>query len=138
MPYLEPGSAPNNIWTVLGDELASHSSQGSLRIPLVGTPQARCVLLRWLAGHVEPGHRHPRAVELFVVLSGRVRARFGDLEAVQGTVGSLFFADADQDHGFEVLGRRPLIMLAIVAPNEDAKDEALPPNDMRVVRNGRR
>lgn len=126
MPYADPQVTPNKLRTVVTEQLASHPADAMVRIPIVGTPQVRCIVVRWPVGHIEPPHRHPRAVELFLIISGRVRAGLGYASAVEGTPGTILFSAADEEHSFEVLGTEPLVMVAIVAPNEDIPGETLP------------
>jgi quercetin dioxygenase-like cupin family protein len=125
MPYVGPEEAPNSASTLLLDELRRRGAGMAIRLPIVSTPQARCVLIQWPAGHKEPAHRHPRAVEVFLILKGNVRARFGS-QAISAGPGVMLFASANQPHSFDVSPNSSLAMLAIMAPNEDVADESVP------------
>jgi quercetin dioxygenase-like cupin family protein len=126
MPFVPVEEAWNLSIASLADATDAAAAAIDGRVALIGLPEARCVLLHWGPGHVTAFHRHPRAVEVFLVLEGELR---GWLEHATGTnvvsarAGSLMCSPAGMAHRFEVIGDRPVVLLALVAPNEDAPDE---------------
>ncbi len=122
MPYVPPGDAVARPDTDLG-ALAAERGPGPWRIPLVGDPGVRAVLLGWPPGFRTIPHRHPGASELFAVQSGRIGFRLADLPEVDLEPGSFLVARPGELHGLRVLGDEPSVLLAIVGPNEDRPDE---------------
>lgn len=125
MPYVPDDSALNLPEVRLPDLMTRLHAAGG-RIALVGVPEARCVLLRWEPGESTERHRHPHAVELFLVLEGELRAwleTHDGIEEVLAGPGTLMFSRAGRAHRFTVAGSAPVILLAFLAPNEDRPDE---------------
>ena len=124
MPYVPHADA---IARPLVDLVALARAQGPgpWRLSLVGDPGGRAVLLGWPPGFRTIPHRHPGASELFAVQSGRTGFRLADLDEVEMGPGSFLVARPGELHGLRVLGDEPVVLLAIVAPNEDRPDEAI-------------
>jgi quercetin dioxygenase-like cupin family protein len=107
------------------DQLGRDLGPGPFRVSLVGDDGVRAVLLGWPPGFQTIPHQHPRASELFLVRSGRVGFRLADRPEVELTPGSFLVARAGELHGLRVAGTEPAVLVAVVAPNEDASDEAV-------------
>lgn len=124
MPYVPDADA---IARPLVDLLALARAQGPgpWRLSLVGDDGARAVLLGWPPGFRTIPHRHPGASELFAVQSGRMGCRLADRPEVVMEAGSFLVARPQELHGLRVLGDEPVVLLAIVAPNEDRPDESV-------------
>jgi quercetin dioxygenase-like cupin family protein len=106
-------------------ELARSQGPGPWRLSLVGDDGVRAVLLGWPPGFRTIPHRHPRASELFAVQSGRLGFRLADAPEVAAGPASFLVARPGELHGLRVIGDEPLVLLAIVGPNEDQPDEAV-------------
>lgn len=125
MPYAAPGEALN-LPSLDLDAFAREQGPPPWRRVLVAHPGARWALLCWPPGFVSVPHCHPRAVEVFHVLRGRARFRFGDEPADrEAGPGALLLAPPGLLHAIAVPGPEPLLLLAQVAPNEDAPDETI-------------
>ena len=124
MPYVADADA---IARPLVDlvALARDQGPGPWRLSLVGDDGGRAVLLGWPPGFRTVPHRHPGASELFAVQSGRMGFRLADDAEVEMGPGSFLVARPGELHGLRVLGDEPVVLLAIVAPNEDRPDEAV-------------
>ncbi len=125
MPYVSPEEALNLPALDL-EAVAWEMGPPPWRKALIGTAATRWVLLHWPAGFRTVPHLHPRAEETFFVLRGRAHFRFGgeDQDRVVGP-GTLLIAPRGQLHAIGVPGPEPLLLLASVAPNEDAPDETI-------------
>ena len=106
-------------------ELARGQGPGPWRLSLVGDEGVRAVLLGWPPGFRTVPHQHPRASELFAVQTGRLGFRLADLPEIQAGPGSFLVARPGELHGLRVIGGQPLVLLAMVGPNEDRPDEAV-------------
>lgn len=124
MPYV----APNEVFAAPGGPLESIAAQqgpAPWRQPLAASPALRAVLWGWPAGHVTVPHLHPRAEELFLVVSGQAAFRIeGEPEQVIGP-GGFAVAPRGAEHGIRVLEGEPFVMLIVLGPNEDADDETI-------------
>jgi quercetin dioxygenase-like cupin family protein len=130
MPYVAPGEGLNRRLIDLADLCAQYGPP-PWRVSVVGTDQVRLVLLAWQPGFATVPHYHPRGVEVFHVLAGRGSFRFGDSpgkgDVIEGGPGSLLMAPPGEWHDITVVGEDNFYMLTVVAPNEDAPDEAVEP-----------
>ena len=94
------------------------------RVPLIGSPSMRLVLIEMPAGFRTIPHRHPGAGESFFVLTGSGTFTIGDAEPLAVVPGDLLFARVDEVHAIEA-GPSGLRFLAGVGPNEDRPDEEI-------------
>jgi quercetin dioxygenase-like cupin family protein len=106
-------------------ELARGQGPGPWRLSLVGDDGVRAVLLGWPPGFITVPHQHPRASEMFVVQAGRLGFRLASAAEEEAGPGSFLVARPGEFHGLRVIGNEPLVLLAIVGPNEDLADEAV-------------
>lgn len=126
MPYVS--EAWNLPLIRLDDAAAAAADSLDGRIALIGSPQVRCVMLVWEPGFTTSTHRHPHALEAFLVLEGELMAWLEGPSGVQefrAPQGSLMLSQPGMGHRFRVEGDRPVRLLAIVAPNEDRPDETI-------------
>jgi quercetin dioxygenase-like cupin family protein len=107
------------------DALAREQGPGPWRLALVGDPGVRAVLLGFPPGFRTIPHHHPRASELFLVRSGRLGFRLADHPEIELVQGGFLVARPGELHGLRTLGDEPVVLVAAVAPNEDAPDEAV-------------
>lgn len=124
MPYVPDADAiarPNVDLVAL----AQAQGPGPWRLSLVGDDGVRAVLLGWPPGYRTIPHQHPGASELFVVQSGRLGYRLAEAPEIEVGPGAFLVARPGQHHGLRVVGDEPLVLLAIVGPNEDRPDEAI-------------
>ena len=125
MPYVGPDEAINATSVDLA-ELLREMGPLPWRRPLVGTDSARWVLWAMPPGFQQPAHKHPRADEVFHVLSGQGVFRFaGEAEARTVGPGTVLLAQRGVAHAIGVPGPETLIFLASVTPNENASDETV-------------
>jgi quercetin dioxygenase-like cupin family protein len=124
MPYVPDTDAIARPFADLVAEAAA-LGDGPWRIPLAGDPGVRAVLLGWPAGFRTIPHRHPGATELFLVRSGIMGFRLADAPEREVGPGSFLVARPDELHGLRAAGPEPLVLVAIVGPNEDRPDEAI-------------
>jgi mannose-6-phosphate isomerase-like protein (cupin superfamily) len=125
MPYVSATEAPNLSAQDL-EAIRKDAGAGQWRRPLIGSDRMRVVLLNLPAGHSPHApHRHPRADETMLVVAGIGGFRCGDEPERLLGPGAVVFAPRGQVHSIRVPGPQPLTMLSIVAPNEDAPDEAV-------------
>jgi mannose-6-phosphate isomerase-like protein (cupin superfamily) len=126
MPFVPAEEARNRPLVGLGDAAAAAAAAPDGRVALIGTPTARCVVLHWKAGFSTRTHRHPHAIEMFLLISGHLRAWLEGPDGMSELLaepGSLLYAEPGRGHRFAVIGDEPVTLLAIVAPNEDRADE---------------
>jgi quercetin dioxygenase-like cupin family protein len=106
-------------------ELARRQGPAPWRMSLAGDDGARAVLLGWPPGFRTVSHQHPGASELFAIQTGRLGFRLAEETEIEVGPGSLLVARPGELHGLRVIGDEPLVLLAIVGPNEDRPDEAV-------------
>ncbi len=99
---------------------------GRQRALLVASDALRVVLLR-MEEHEEPHrpHQHPEADEAMLVVEGRGTFTVGNEPGFVAGPGSLVYVPRGVVHRIQVAGPEPLAWLSIVAPNQDAPDEAV-------------
>ncbi len=124
MPYVAPDEALQ-LRRVNLAELQTRQGPPPWRVPIAGSGGLRAVVLAWEPGHVEVPHRHPRADELFHVLSGRALFRFGAGPEIEAGPGDVLFSGRGEEHVIRLLGDEPVYLLIVVAPNEDLPDETI-------------
>jgi len=107
------------------EEIKARQGDPPWRVPLAAGPSLRSVLLCWPAGHWAPPHRHPRAIEVFVVLEGEAEFTFDGTSTVRARRGTHLFAPAGVSHAIRVVGDIPLLFLVALGPNEDYDTEEL-------------
>ena len=129
MPYVSPQEALNFRQQDLG-RLRQELGPPPWRQALVGTSHTRWVLLCWPPEYATISHWHPHAEEVFHVLAGQARFRFGP-QGVAGVEdhlagpGTLLLAQRGVEHTIAVAGDEPFILLCSVTPNEDVPDETI-------------
>jgi quercetin dioxygenase-like cupin family protein len=107
------------------EEIAAGLGRAPWRQPIAASPALRAVLWGWPAGFATVPHRHPRAEELFLVVSGRAAFGIeGEPERILGP-GGVTVAPRDATHEIRVLEGDPFVMLIVLGPNEDAPDETI-------------
>jgi quercetin dioxygenase-like cupin family protein len=126
MPFVSVTEAFNRPFQDL-DALAQEAGEAPWRLALVGTPGLRVTFHGWPAGFSTVPHRHPRAEEIFTVLSGRALFTIGDDPEREVGPGELVLALRGVRHLIRVGPEGPMIMLAAVAPNEDWPEETIEP-----------
>lgn len=125
MPYVSTDEAKNA--TVLdAGETRGELRLGRQRAPLVASDALRVVLLR-MEQDEEPHrpHRHPQADEVMIVMEGRGTFTVGSEPSVVVGPGGLVYVPRGVVHRIQVTSPGPLAWLSIVAPNQDAPDEAV-------------
>jgi quercetin dioxygenase-like cupin family protein len=139
MPHVAPAEGRNEPFldlATVGSAMMAAAEGGtarvalvgspSLRVALVGSPSLRVVLLRWAAGFATLEHHHPRAEEIFLVLEGRAEFTIAGRAPRLVGPGELVLARRGERHAICVPGDAgELLLLAAVAPNEDAPDETV-------------
>jgi len=127
MPFVSATEALNLV-RVNVEHLERELGPAGGRRPLVGTDALRVVLLKMRPGeHPHPPHLHPNADEVFLVLRGSARFAIGDEPDVVASAGMVLYVPRGTIHGIEALGTEPMLMLSVVAPNQDVSDEAVEP-----------
>jgi len=124
MPYVDPTQAINAL-LVRFDAIRATQGEPPWRVPLAAGQTLRSVLLCWPAGHVAPPHRHPRAIEVFVILAGEAEFTFGNGEVHRASVGAQLFAPVGMSHAIRVVGDEPLLFVLALGPNQDNDTEEL-------------
>jgi quercetin dioxygenase-like cupin family protein len=124
MPYVNDTSAVNAPYVSLRT-LSEQLGSGVWRQPLVGTKNVRVVVMQTAAGTSLPAHLHPRADETFFVASGEAGFTFDSNPEIVAKPGSILFARHGVRRAVRVLGRDPLLWIAVVTPNEDAPNEQI-------------
>ena len=125
MPYLSTPEGLNEAYLDL-DGLRRGQGEPPWRIGVIATPSLRAVLLGWPPGFSTVPHHHPRADEIFLVVEGRAIFTIGERPERTVGPGELVLAQAGERHAIRVPADGPeLVLLAAVAPNEDAPDEAV-------------
>lgn len=125
MPYVAPDEAINAA-AVDVDAIRARQGDPPWRVPLAAGPSLRSVLLCWPAGYAAPPHRHPRAIEVFLVLEGEAEFTFDGRDVRRAGAGTHVFAPVGVSHAIRVVGDRPLLFLVALGPNEDHDTEELP------------
>jgi quercetin dioxygenase-like cupin family protein len=124
MPFVADAEALARPHADLAAE-AEARGPGPWRIALAGDPRIRAVLIGWPAGFRTVPHRHPRGTELFVVRSGVLGFRLAEAPELEVGPGGFFVARPHEVHGLHAVGPDPLVIMAIVSPNEDLPDETI-------------
>jgi mannose-6-phosphate isomerase-like protein (cupin superfamily) len=125
VPYVSVDEAQNASVLDVGATLRE-LGLGRPRALLVASDALRVVLLRMRPGE-EPHrpHRHPGADEAMLVMDGRGTFTVGSEPGFVAGPGSLVYVPRGVVHRIQVTGPEPLAWLSIVAPNQDAPDEAV-------------
>jgi quercetin dioxygenase-like cupin family protein len=126
MPFVSVAEALNLPLQDL-EALARDAGEMPWRIALVGTPGLRVTFHGWPPGFTTIPHRHPHAEEIFKVVSGRALFTIGDAPERDVGPGELVLALRGVRHLIRVGPGVPVIMLAVVAPNDDRPDETIEP-----------
>ncbi len=102
------------------DEIkARHTAQGARWSEyLVATPDLRINMICAAPGAVSKRHHHPQSDEAWVIVEGEVEFRVDGRQPVRAGPGDYVFVPRGVYHELEVVGDRPSIRLAIVAPND--------------------
>lgn len=125
MPFVSADQAQNATVLDTG-EAVRELGLGRQRAPLVASDALRMVLLR-MEQDEEPHrpHRHPEEDEVMIVMEGRGTFTVGSEPAFVAGPGCLVYVPRGVVHRIQVTGPEPLAWLSIVAPNQDAPDEAV-------------
>ena len=124
MPYVSPAEALNRMAVAI-PALRRKTGPPPWRVPIVATADLRVVLIAWEPGFRTVPHVHPRADEVFHVLRGRALFRIGSAEPRVVGPGTILLAPHGTWHDIAVTGEEPLLLLAALAPNEEATDETI-------------
>jgi mannose-6-phosphate isomerase-like protein (cupin superfamily) len=127
MPFVAVGEGLDLPFGDL-EKLAREAGPPPWRVCLVGTAALRVVLLCWPPGYATVPHAHPRAEEIFLVVSGRAAFEIGDEPELQAGPGDFVLAKRGFRHAIRVPPGQVLTLLAAVAPNEDSVDETIESN----------
>jgi quercetin dioxygenase-like cupin family protein len=84
----------------------------------------RMVLIAYPPGFVSVPHRHPHALESFLVLEGTGNFIIGN-RPYGGTPGTLLWSPPGVQHTIAVTGTSDLVFLASIGPNENRPDETI-------------
>ena len=117
MPYVASDDAANALSVDLR-ELRAMQGPPPWRVPLSASPLLRSVVLCLPSGARLPAHRHPRAVEVFVILDGEAEFTFNADDVRRGTPGTQLYAPVGVPHAIRAVGDQPLLFLISLAPNE--------------------
>src|SRR5262245_48341748 len=117
MPYVAHAEALNTL-SLDPSALRAERGPAPWRVPLVGTDQARWVLLAFPPGYTTVPHHHPHAVEMFVIVDGAGVFDIGGVRHAAGP-GTLLWSPPGVQHVITVSGSTDLVFLASVAPNQD-------------------
>ena len=125
MPYVSVDEAQNATLFETAEALREFGLTRQ-RALLVASDGLRVVLLVLRPGE-EPHrpHRHPREDEVMLVMQGGGMFTVGSEPGFVAGSGSLVYVPRGVLHGIQAMGPEPLALLSIVAPNEDAPDEAV-------------
>lgn len=127
MPFVSESEAFNLSGLDL-DALARDAGVMPWRVALVGTAGLRVTYHGFPPGFSTVPHRHPHAEEFFTVLSGTALFTIGDEAERAVGPGELVLALRGVRHRIRVADDAgPVVMLAVVAPNEDRPDETIEP-----------
>jgi len=88
------------------------------REKVLATPRIRMLVHCWPPDFGHGAHYHPRADEIWYVCEGKLRVSFNDGKPIVAGPGSVLFAQKGTAHDMKSVGRVPLVMLCLVAPNE--------------------
>jgi quercetin dioxygenase-like cupin family protein len=122
VPYAPPEEGLNRPLVDVR-ALADAEPPPSRRV-LISTPMIRVMLLHWPGGFRTVPHRHPRALETFVILEGGATFSIAG-ERLDGLPGRVLRASPGQEHAIEVPPDGRIVFLSVVAPNEDLPDETI-------------
>jgi quercetin dioxygenase-like cupin family protein len=127
MPFVSEAEALNLPFVDL-EALARGAGEMPWRLALVGTRGLRLTYHGFPSGFSTVPHLHPNAEEFFKVLTGRALFTIGDEPEREVGPGELVLALRGVRHVIRVADDAgPMIMLALVAPNEDRPDETIEP-----------
>lgn len=127
MPYVAPEDANNRLIDSLVD-IKARNGLPPWRERILATERFRMVLLCWPPGHHYPKHHHPRADESWLICEGSVQVIFDDGREMIAGPGNILFAKKGVAHDMTAVGKEPLLMIAVVTPNE--------PDDIKVCDQG--
>jgi len=117
MPYVATEEANNRMIDYIAD-IKARNGPPPWRERVMATERFRMVLLCWPPGHNFPKHWHPNADESWIICEGQVKVRFDEGPEMTAGPGALIFARKGVTHDMTVVGKEPLLMIAIVTPNE--------------------
>ena len=127
MPFVSETEALNLSLQDL-DSIARDAGEMPWRVALVGTSGMRVTYHGFPPGFSTVPHRHPHAEEFFTVLHGTALFTGGAEPVFVAGPGELVLALRGVRHRIRVADdAAPMIMLAVVAPNEDRADETIEP-----------
>ena len=117
MPYVSPKEANNNLIETI-NEIKARKGSPPWREKVLATPRFRLLVHCWPPSFGHVGHYHPRADEIWYVLEVRLKVSFNTREPTIAGPGSILFAEKGTSHDMKSVGKKPLMMLVFVAPNE--------------------
>jgi quercetin dioxygenase-like cupin family protein len=117
MPYVNPKDANNKLIDNIKSLTAKNDSP-PWRECMIATPQLRLLLLCWPPKFIFQKHHHPRADETFIILEGQVKVTLNNNTPITARKNDVFYAEKGISHDMIVVGNKPLLMIAIVSPNE--------------------
>jgi len=117
MPYVAPKDANNKLIDSLAD-IKARNGTPPWRESVLATERFRMVLICWPPGHHHPKHYHPRADESWFICEGQVQVVFDNGSPMVAGPGSILFAEKGIAHDMIAVGNEPLLMIAVVTPNE--------------------
>ena len=126
MPYLPPEKANNKLIETI-EEIKARNPSLPWRERVLATSRFRLVIHCWPSGSGHPEHYHPRADEIWYIHEGKLRVTFNNGPALTAEPGSILFAKKGTVHDMESVGKDPLVMIVIVAPNEPDDEISLSP-----------
>jgi len=105
LPYVAPEDANNKLVDSL-DEVKARNGNPPWRETELATERFRMIVLCWPPGFVYP----------------KVRVAFDNGAATVAGPGSVLFAEKGTVHEMAAIGEEPLVMIAVVIPNEPDDD----------------
>lgn len=117
MPYLPPEEANNNLVDTI-KEIKARRGTPPWREKVLATPRVRMLVHCWPPNFGHAAHYHPRADEIWYICEGQLKVSFNGDEPVVAGPGSVLFAEKGTSHDMKSVGKVPLVMLCLVAPNE--------------------
>ena len=117
MPYVSSEDANNRPVDSLED-IEARNGPPPWRERVAATERFRMLLLCWPPGHHHPRHYHPRADESWYIIKGQVGVKFDDEPEIVASPGSFLLAKRGVIHDMTATGNQPLVMIAIVTPNQ--------------------
>lgn len=100
------------------NEIISRKGSPPWREKILATPRIRMLVHCWPVGFGHPEHYHPKADEVWYIYDGKLKVKIDSGDEIIAKRGSILFAKRGTSHDMISLGKKPLIMLVFVAPNQ--------------------